>query len=657
MARKKVQPNEVNAADKGPTQNPWYRRLERMKKFQEQNSKTWGRNENLLFGNSPPKGIKGSEQNLLGAPQIAYAWGLVKSLETNIYVQNPECAIKPYDMRDEPAAKLLTDICQYDLDTMDVKSIGNLMLIDCFVYGYGAIVEVVENFKEKPDDDEDEVLEGQEYSFRRLHPKDILFDPQTTKLDLSDAKYIAMAWYPTIAELREIKDFKLPGNDIMDGLPECSEQTRSMGQNKIGSKTKEAGFGDDYTEKDPEYKQVCVWEIWDNVGDTVNYILDATGDQIGTTEQSFLLRIRNRKLYPVTLMTMQPMPHGFYPKPEIDLIAPQLIEINAVEAAMREAVASKWKRLVVPGGIFTPDQIGKLTDTKTPWDVVEYDTTELAAAVGGPQNLPSVLDSKKILGVVEEPYVDRELLQRKEALEADIAHIIGWGPADRGGLARTRSAREAMMVNESKNQRLQKRFDGIADCYRLMIAKHVLILQQTMEFERVAKVFPDSMGARQAFQQYKRDDISGMFHFDVFAGSSAPKTTESDQARAMQEFQAVMPVVQALGLPPSIPFQRLARAMDWKDVDEMFNGQKESLKKLAASMIGLETGQVSPAQVLDDAAAAVMKNLSPQELAMMKSMMQGNPGGGGAPAPSAPGAGQLPAGGDQNPLGTAAGTM
>lgn len=662
MAKKKDTAGAVVLpADSEKGETEWSQRLDRMKEFQRKNSKTWERNERLLFGGQPKAGIAGATSDNHNEPTVAYAWGLIKSLETNIYVQNPECAIKSYADKDAPIADLLSQINQYDLDTMDMKSIGNLMLIDNFVYGYGAMVERLDNGKRAVEEEETgekyTVLESQDYSFNRLHPKDILFDPQSRLLDLSTSRYIALAWYPTISQLKNDPDFKDNLPDDIDNLPEASESSRQIGKAKRGGGVQ--GGGDslgEFNEKDPDYKTVCVWEIWDKIEGQVVYVLDANGKEIGETPWPFKLIIRSRILFPVTLMAMHPQSNGFYPKPEIDLIAPQLIEINAVEAAMREDVASKWRRIVVPAGIFTDDQIGKLTDVKTPWDVIQYDVAELAALVGGPQNLPSSLDGGKLATIIEQPKIDRDLVARKAMLEEMISHITGWGPGDRGGLARTRSAREAMMVNESKNQRLQKRFDAIGDFYRLAIAKHTMILQQTMKLDRYAKIFDEAKGLEQFFK-YTKDDIQGMFHFDVYAGSSAPKTTESNKAAELQLFQAVAPIVQSVGGDMTIPFRRLGRAMDWRNLDEVLGQGKAMLKLLAATMVGMEQGKASPAQVLEAGAKAVVAGLTPAEIQMLKSQMAGNPGAGGGGGGASMAPGQSPAGGDQNPLGTASGTM
>ena len=104
-----------------------------MKKYQKDNSKNWGRNKKLLFG--------ASDDDDGGDNEFAFGWGLVKSLETAIYVQNPEMAAEPYSGKLMETGHLLTNIANYDIDQMNLKAIGNLGLIDNFICGFFACIE------------------------------------------------------------------------------------------------------------------------------------------------------------------------------------------------------------------------------------------------------------------------------------------------------------------------------------------------------------------------------------------------------------------------------------------------------------------------------------------------------------------------------------
>src|SRR5262249_39597197 len=241
--------------------NPWKDRLLRMRRYRDKNSKTWERNRRLLFGEDegdPPR------ENT-----FSFGWSLVKSLETSIYVQNPEMVAEPYDGNAQvmgmQMGRLLTSIANYDIDQMDLKSLGNIGLVDCFVNGFFACIETIETETSTvrfPDSKEDEKRpEEQEFAAYRIPPKDFLIDPKCRKLDLSDADYCAVAFYPTIAALKEGKNQgtypDLPSD--VDEYPEASAEKAPSGP--FQAKTARLSSSSTGGEKDPDYKTICIWEI------------------------------------------------------------------------------------------------------------------------------------------------------------------------------------------------------------------------------------------------------------------------------------------------------------------------------------------------------------------------------------------------------------
>src|SRR5262252_9081965 len=88
-------------------ESPWKGRIQRAKSYQKKHSTTWERNERLLFG--------GSGTNEKGQ-EVSFCWGLVKSLETAIYVQNPEMMVEAYDwIGGREKARLWTSLSNYDI--------------------------------------------------------------------------------------------------------------------------------------------------------------------------------------------------------------------------------------------------------------------------------------------------------------------------------------------------------------------------------------------------------------------------------------------------------------------------------------------------------------------------------------------------------------
>ncbi len=656
MAKKKsAEPTE--AAEKKA--QPWTQRLHKMKKVQDKFSKTWSRNEQLIFGGPGKMGALGAMTPQEGQNELAYGWGLVKALETSIYIQNPTPIIEALHPENKQRAKALTSIVRYDMDCANLKALGNLMISDCFLSGYGAIIEVLDNEKgpvrymdeTTGEEVSEERLTDQHYTWRRIIPKDILFDPAGKLLDLSDHRYIAVAFYPTVQSLKEDSRFHLP--EDIDEYPESSEGTRQ--DSTKGPGVSANSINPHYTgEKNPEYRTICVWEIHDKVAGKILYMPDAGTEIIGEIDWPTKFQIGARRLFPVTLMAFHPQPKEFYPKAEIDLIAPQLLELNALERMMRQDSMTKWRKYVTWAGVLGKTQIAQICDSSIENGVIEIDYTRVEEIVGNPQIAQQmVMEPGKIIAPVEDVSMKRDLPVRKQMIEADISHILGYGPADRGGLPSTRSAREAMMINESKNQRLTKRLDCINDFYRDLIAKHIMLMQATLDIKRYARI-TDRGVALNDFVAYSKGDIEGQFNYDVIPGSSGPKTTESRKAAELQLFQTLAPLLMQSGLSIKPAFDRLAYYYDWEDTDELWKNVKGETKAMAALLFAFSQGQAKPEQLLEQATKVVMAGLSQGELGEVQKAVQGQgiPGPGGQPAPTPQGLR-----GDPNALGTAAGRM
>jgi hypothetical protein len=352
-----------SAAPEEEKKSPWAGRLKRMQQYQLENSGDWDENLRLLYG-----AFATSDKD----NELAYGWGLIKNLETQIYVQNPTMEAEPYDGSQRETGRLVTEICNYDIDQLDLKSIGNCGLVDVFTCGYMAVIEDFKSIKRKvlleaetdgDEPEEAEDLEDQLTEARSITPKDFLVHPSARKLDLSDADYIAFAWYPSIQELKDDDKFRKNLPDDIDEYREVTPETRALGKGEHGSATVLPVAP---AEKDPAYKRICVWECWDKVNKKVAYVLDQTKKEISEPEPWPIdLQIGTRTLYPVTIMAFHPQPRKWYPKPEISLINNQLKAINKIVGQIMKDAMTKWRKFATFGGAFTPDQLGKLTDVTT----------------------------------------------------------------------------------------------------------------------------------------------------------------------------------------------------------------------------------------------------------------------------------------------------
>ena len=656
MAKKKTPPPPTSGPEERPKElqkeeKDWGARLVRAKQFQKKYSTNWEENRRLIFGDFQSGENVGQTPPWMGTTgnTVAYGWGLYAGLETTIYVQNPDVIATARDAAAVPIARRLTQILKYDFEQMNAKDIGNLCLLDTFINGYGAIIEDVTTKHELDEDGQKTgTVEWQEFELRRIDPRDILFDKTARRLDLSDCKYIFTAWYPTIEELRSDPDITdLPDN--IEAFPESSEYSRAQAVPEGPAERQAASLvhGPGTGEKDPKYKQICVWEVYDKIEHEVLYLTDNKHYIIGRRDWPVNLRFGCRDLYPITLLYQHPVPGRFYPRPEAELIAPQLREINVVERIISEDSRTKWRKYVTLSGILSEDQKSKITDTTVANALIFVDGTKITEALGGTQQLdPGGFDMNRLVAKLDDVSPERDLFPRYQMLESEIFHICGYGPNQRGGLPSTRSAREAMMINSEKERKLDKRRDRITDFYRYLAMKHTRFLQKFMVTERYAKAIPRAKELDN-WITYNRDDISGEFAFDVVAGSSVPKNTEVRKAAELQLFQTAMPLIVQLGLDPRPAFYRLAEFMDWDNVDDLFSGLMQTAEASTVAMGGFAKGQVPPEQLLNTFAQLCMAALGPARIKMIQTQQMS-----GLPS-------QKPKGtrGDTNPQGTSAGTM
>jgi hypothetical protein len=626
-----------------------------MKRYQEAHSKTWRRNNALLFG----KNEDGSEAK----GRCAFGWGLVQSLITQVYVQNPETIVEAYDEVQRPAGQLLSNVTNFDFDQMDLKSLGNLGIEDAFVAGYGAMIETVQTEKEGkrfPSEEQGtevdiEVPTNQQYITRRIPPRDILFDPQGTLLDLSDHRYIACAFYPTIQSIKSDPLFEDNLPEKLEDFPEASTY------DKAGKDTGGEASGRPFTgaedEKDPAFKTIQVWEIHskiptkDHPRGEIIYMTNHGNHTLGSMDAPLQLNIGGRKFFPVTVMAFFPSASGFYPMPVVDLIAPQLDMLNKLDYQIWRDATTKWNKFAVMGGVFGEDQLAKITDTTDENSILTADQDQITglATLTQAHTFP---DINNLIAPLMEPSVKRDVVGAREILIQEITDILGFGMPSRGGMPQVRSAREAMAIKEKQDARLHRLLEAVTQFYTWFGQKHILILQQTLDIERYVKVMPEDAAGMAAWTKYVRDDIQGTFHFKVFAGTTMPRQTEARKQEELNMFNTVAPVLMQAGYPIAPLVLRLADILQWKGVDQFFKNYKAAAKQLGGVLAALQQGQQVPPNVLPEAAAIMVKAaLSDGELAALAQQLAGQAGNTGS-APAAKGQR-----GDTNPQGTTTGTF
>lgn len=642
------------ARDPNLLSEDWQSRLKRMKDYQSENSADWSTNERLLVGDTTGVEADGLPKGAgFKAKGLAYAWGLVNALISEIYAQNPTLVADPYNPEFRDVARLVSRVAQSDLELMEVEEVLQDAITDSFPCGYGAVIEVVENYvSTRIDKDGTELpsLDGQDFELRRLHPNDVLFDPAGRRMDLSDHRWLGIRFYPTIGALKKRKEkdgWVLP--DKLDETPEAIPEVR--GNNRMEMTTTQLQAGT-HQEKDPDARQVSVVELHDKTKMKIQYVLEHTGFVMKEKPWPFNLRIGARSYFPVTLVWFNKKTTGFYPVPELTFVRPQLLELADLARKMREASANQYRKVATLAEFIDPTQKEEIVDQTKPWNLLTLDRKAVAEFFG--EDSLKDFDIRRVLQVFDDLMVSRDHMARYQMVQQDIEHILGYGPSNRGGMPRVRSAREAVIINDANQGKLATKISKIEKSFRLIAQKHLMILQQIQSTERYARNFPE-LADYMPFLSYDKEAIKGDFNFRVFGGSSAPKNTDAKKAQAREIWQFMAPVFQATQQDLRPLVQIIADSHGWPElVDGIYKNVHKEIIALAALSFSVQKQGGDPKQLFEAVARVVQLELSAQELQLIAQKISQQPQAGGPPGQVPPPA-LMQGRGDPDPSGTAGG--
>lgn len=634
----------------------WKARLLRMKKYQDESSTDWPTNERLLYGDTTGIAAEGLPTGVGAKGKgLAYAWGIAGGLLSRVYTQNPRCIAEPLSPALYETGRILTRIVQSDLESMEAETFMQQAIVDTLPFGYGAIIEACENYMSSHTDDatgeEAMALDGQDFNLRRIYPFDILFDPNGRRIDLSDHRYNGIRFYPTIRWLRDFakeNKFQLPTD--LDDFPESAPEMKS------GS-TMERTLGPmgiaPHSEKEPDYRQIAVWEMWDRLAKKVTYITDHNNFEMGSIPWPVKLKIGPRDMFPTTLVAFHRRSTGFYPTPELSLIRPQLVELGYLDTLMRKDSGQKHRKIATLAEFVDNTQKAQIVDMSMENCLLTLDRKAVEEFFGE-QTAGKDFDIGRVIKVLDDIQVNRDHPMRYAMIEQQINHIIGYGPSDRGGMPKVRSAREAVYIADSMEEKLEIRKGAVEKAIRDICAKHVIFLQNLQETSRYARNFPE-VAEMAPFFEYTKGQIQGEFAFRVYAGSSTPLNTDARKAQVREMFQLMAPVLQQVGIDLRPLVEMVAKAHGWDEVDQLFLNVRGELKALAATLFAVNAGQAQPQQLLEACARVVQTGLSKGELQMLAQQMA-QEGAGGPP-------GQVPAAtpggmrGDPDAMGTEQGVI
>jgi hypothetical protein len=174
--------------------------LKRSMDHQKRFSTGWSANRKLMYGKSAKDG------SLIGQNGIAEAFGLFRSLVSNILVSSPEVFFETTKEDLRQVSLFLGDAVSWDFKIGRLHDRMIKALWQNFPYGFGAIAEDMETkFLGEGDD---RFIGDQRFFWKNIPARDIGFDPDGFQIDLDDHRIIWLAYYRSVGDLKRAKKGK-----------------------------------------------------------------------------------------------------------------------------------------------------------------------------------------------------------------------------------------------------------------------------------------------------------------------------------------------------------------------------------------------------------------------------------------------------------------
>lgn len=606
----------------------WARRLRDAKASRDRFLGDWRRNRRLLFA-----GFKKNPSYF-----VKDGWNAYQTLIGAIFAQTPSPVVRETKAVLQNTAALLTAVTQQLYEQMNTRYVTRLCVQDVFWAGFGvAMTELGQKVgvDGKP--------KNQVFSMSRRHPESVLFDPNAVDPNLSDHRWIAFEFYPTEKELKEDKDYNVNAS-VLDKL----QPVKGAPQAWVKNEPRDGGPAVTGEENAPEFRQFRVMEIWDRENRRVLY--QPTGDDFLIGEKDWPVEpvYRGQLLFPCNLLYFTENPDEFWPVPEMTMISEEISQRSILDRQILMDAVTKFRVFLAKVNLLQKGHIDRLISGGSKPRVIGIDSTQI------PGGNVEGLDLRQVIHAIEEPTVKQDVAGVSIAKQQQIHETIGAGDFASAGFRSTRSATEAAALSDFLRSRMTTRTENMDAFFKRQTRLLVLFLQETATEERMAKM-TDQTGV-DVWRQFSADDIQGDFDFDVIAGSSLPRNTDSVRERNLQFFQQTAPVIANAGgdLFPWVEWLAPFFDVPQHRLDQLRSGHKQVLKKLATAFTAAAGGAQVPGQAFVElSAAAVNTGLSKADLAevaqTVAKMLASNPPGAGGGPPA--GAAMRPGGPPQIPGG------
>lgn len=555
--------------------------FKRSKNRLDQASKPWAFDKKLMLGQIGPDN-KG----------ISEAYGLFRSLTSNILVSSPEVYFEGKKPEQSQIVSFLGDAVNYDFKIGRYQQALKRAVWRTFPYGIGYVAENVETQHEYDDKGNRVDIKKQTINWINPPTRDVLVDADGFRYDFFDHRYIMLAYYKSVDELenetdQDGKPFYRNLGDIekVPSSNENSKTTDSRGDQVLGNGAR----GQGPQNKNPKFNQIKLWKMYDRIGTKgdpmVYHFLDFDKRLVAEEEWPVPVEIQGKCQFPVRAFVQNEESEDFYPPSEISLIRPQLINKIKLNGEMIDVLTNKLNIIAGLSPYVDDKRMGAmLKQGKRPRYLITSNIDVLAQGA----NAPKIDSASDALTRLADPMLDPAIIQAMNIIDLQIQNIMGYGFPSRGGLPAIRSAKEAARVSDSMQRSLLDRQTIIENFTRDCALYHALLLKKiTPEDEERYYRVTDKMSAIQTWLTYNPNEIpdeSDIF-CDVYAGSSTPQNLDAKKAQWNTNMQVMWPLLEKMGYSPAPLLFKWAEINGIKNPDQFMKNQKGAAQELLAAVI------------------------------------------------------------------------
>ena len=488
-------------------------------------------------------------------------WTNVQTMLPSLYFQNPEPSIEaeqekvettipdpntgqPMKKPDGTPMMLVTDcaksaslqqeILKDYFRSMDLKDSIQRAVIDALVTGFGCIkggwnTELIGS------ENDNLQLMADDMTLERFNPLNMLIDPEWTKPDLSDAKYIVFRYIKPTDIIKK--------NPMYKGVKNLAGINRAR---YSGEDAKETRFEDVKL----TVEENTIYEVWDFVNKKLAVFVDNLDYPIRFID--WPLKLTG---FPVKLLVFNPDPEGGYPIPEFKAIEGIMLAKTKIRRKMIDLMLKLNRIYGVKKGSISKNDLQNVLDAKD-GGVAEFDVKQGESIEGVIRNINDFVMSDSLVSL-------------QNIADSDIERMSGIADFQRGMISEAkRTATEMLNLSSQMNLRVEMKKDNIARFVEDVSEMMLELLQQNLSGDKVQKLTGEQ-GTQ--WLTYNSDDLRGKYRVKIDVGDMVKTNPSMRLKEALERYDRYQanPLVNKVEL-----VKLLEQAADNKQVDKLFNQQE-----------------------------------------------------------------------------------